>query len=107
MRSRRVVLNDSPNRNARTGPYRGKTASMPVHNAYAWRNPGGPIGSPAGYKTAGYATAKSNNAGKHAGTNGRVGRNVRRQHPYAGKKYPAKTTAKRQQGKQDAVHKPS
>ena len=107
MRSRSVVLNHSPNHNARTGPYRGKTAPMPVHDAYAWRNPGGPIGSPAGNKTAGYTTAKSNNAGKYAGINGRSGRNIRRQHPYAGHKYPAQTTAKHQQRKQDAVYKPS
>ena len=41
------------------------------------------------------------------GTNGRAGRNVRRQHPYAGNKYPAKAAAKRQQGKQNPVHQPS
>ena len=70
MRSRRIILNDPPNRNARTGSYHGKTAPVPMHNAYTWRNPGGPIGSPAGHQTAGYATAKSNHGGKHAGTNG-------------------------------------
>ena len=69
MRSRRVILNNPPNRNARTGSYRGKTALMPMHNAYTWHNPGGPIGSPAGHQTAGYATAKSDHAGKPAGTN--------------------------------------
>ena len=47
MRSRRVVLNDNPNRNVRTGTYRGKT--VPVHNPQSWRNPGGPIGSPTSY----------------------------------------------------------
>ena len=93
---RGVILNNPRNPNARTGSYRGKTAPVPMHNAYTWRNPGGPIGSPAGHQTAGYATAKSDHAGKHAGTNGRAGRNVRRQQPYAGNKYPAKTTAKRQ-----------
>ena len=100
-------LNDSPNRNARTGSYRGKTAPMPMHDAYTWRNPGGPIGSPACNQTAGYATAKSDHAGKHVGTNGRAGCNVRRQHPYTGNKYPAQTTANCQQRKQDTVHKPS
>ena len=59
MRSRRVVLNDSPNRNARTGSHRGKTASMPMHDAYTWRNPGGPIGSPAGDQTAGFVCFQS------------------------------------------------
>ena len=71
-RSRRVVLNDNPNRIVRTstgtGTYRGKTAPVPVHNTHSWRNPGGPTGSPVGNQTAGYATAKSDNAGKYTVT---------------------------------------
>ena len=94
MQSRRVILNDSPNRNTRAGTYRGKTAPVPLHDVHSWRNPGGPIGPPAGNKATGYAIAKPDHAGKHAGTHRRSGRNVRRQHLYAGNKYPAKTTAK-------------
>ena len=59
----------------------GKATSMPVHNPQSWRNPGGPIRTPAGYETS-YAAAKPYNAGKHKGANGRAGCNVRHQHPY-------------------------
>ena len=108
MRSRRVILNGSPNSNTRAGTYRGKTAPVPMHDSHSWRNPGGPIGPPAGDKTASYAAAKPDYAGKHADTHGRAGRNVRRQHPYAGNKHFAKTTAKgRQQGKQNLVQQSS
>ena len=107
MRSRRVILHDSPNRNTRAGTYRGKTAPVPMHDAHSWRNPGGPVGSPAGDKATSYAVAKPDHAGKHVGTHGRSGRNVRRQHPYAGNKYPAKTTAKRQHSQQGTVRNAS
>ena len=45
MRSRRVVLNDPPNSNTRTGTgtYRGKTAPVPMYDLHSWRNPGGPV----------------------------------------------------------------
>ena len=81
---------------------------MPVHDAYAWRNPGGPIGSPAGNKATGYAVAKSDHAGKHGSANGRAVHNVRRQHPYAGNKHTTKATAKgRQLSKQNFVQQSS
>ena len=70
---------------SRPGTNRGKATSMPVHNPQSWRNPGGPIRTPAGNKAASYAAAKPNNAGKYKGANGHAGRNVRRQHPYNNK----------------------
>ena len=107
MRSRRVILNDSPNSNTRAGTYRGKTAPVPMHDSHSWRNPGGPIGSPAGNKATSYAVAKPDHAGKHTGTYGRPGRNIRRQQPYAGNKYSAKAAAKRQHSQQGTVRNAS
>ena len=107
MRSRRVVLNNNPNCDSRpsTGTDRGKTASMPVYNPQSWRNPGGPIGPPTSHQTTGYATAKPNHAEKHPSANGRAGRNVQRQHPYAGNKHSKKATSKgRQQNKRHSVN---
>ena len=107
MRSRRVILHDSPNSNTRAGTYRGKTAPVPVYDWHSWRNPGGPIGPPSGDKAAGYAAAKSDNARKHADPNGRAGRNVRRQHPYAGHKHATKDPAKYQHPRQNAIRNAS
>ena len=112
MRSRRVVLNGNPNHNVRTSTststYCGKTAPVPVHKLQSWRNPGGPIGSPAGHKATGYAVAKSDHAGKHASANGRAGGNVRCQHPYARNKHSTKATAKgRNPSKQNYVQQSS
>ena len=67
---------DHHNARPSTGSDRGKATTMPSHNPQSCRNPGGPIGSPASYKATSYAVAKPNNAGKHAATNGRPGRNV-------------------------------
>ena len=105
VRSRRVVLDNPPNRNA--GTNRGQATSVPLYDPQSWRNPGGPIGPPAGDKAAGYAAAKSDNARKHADPNGRAGRNVRRQHPYAGHKHATKGPAKHQHPRQNAVRNAS
>ena len=77
----------NPNPSTHSGVNRGKATSVPVHNPQSWRNPGGPIGSPASHKTTSYVVAKPNNAGKHKR---HAGRNVRRQHPYAGHKHAQK-----------------
>ena len=59
VRSRRVVLDNPPNRTA--GANHGQATSVPLYDSQSWRNPGGPIGPPAGNKAAGYAAAKPNN----------------------------------------------
>ena len=69
MQSRRVILNDSPNRNTRTGTYIGKAAPVPMHDAHSWRNPGGPVGSPAGTAQQKSRQGKPNKAQKNAGGN--------------------------------------
>ena len=107
MRSRRVILNDSPNSNTRAGTYCGKTAPVPMRDSHSWRNPGGPIGPPAGDKVAGYAAAKPDNARKYADPHGRAGRNVRRQHPCAGNKHATKGPAKHQHSRQGAIRNAS
>ena len=84
----RGISNAHPS--SRPGANRGKATSVPVHNPQSWRNPGGSIRSPAGYKATSYAVAKSDNAGKDKSVNGCAGRNVRHQHPHAGHKHAQK-----------------
>ena len=63
MQSRRVVLDNPPNSTASTNS--GQATSVPLYDLHSWRNPGGPIGPPAGNKAASYAAAK---AGVHGFT---------------------------------------
>ena len=91
MRSKRVILHDSPNRNTRAGTYCGKTAPCPCTT----RTPGATQEVLSGLLPVIRQQAMQLQSQimqeKPAGTHGRPGRNVRCQHPYAGNKYPAIT----------------
>ena len=104
MRSRRVILNDSPNSNTSAGTYCGKTAPVPMHDSHSWRNQEVLSGLlPVIRQQAMQLQSQKMRENTQILTDMQDVTSVRRQHPYAGNKHATKGPAKHQHSRQGAI----